>query len=64
MAVGEIRLSIEGISREDTLKYQEILHALVISGGLNVRAGSTTIHFDNQGIFQGIQVNYWPFKRR
>lgn len=64
MSVGKIELQIEGITKEETLKYQEILHALIMTGGLNIKAGKTSIHFDNDGIFQGIEINFWPFKRR
>lgn len=62
--LGEIKLQIEGVSQIELLKYQEILHALIGSGGLQIKAGKTCIHFDNNGVFQGIQIDFWPYKRK
>lgn len=60
-----IRLEIEGFDREEIDRYREILYALIKSGGLTgVKAGKTIIHFDPEGIFQGIQLDYWPYKVR
>lgn len=60
-----IELKIEGIDQETTLKYQEILHALIACGGLSgVKNGKTIIHFDQDGIFKGIELDYWPWRRR
>ena len=65
MEIGQIELRIQGISSEDTLKYQEILVALISCGGLSgVKGGKTIIHFDADGIFQGIELDYWPWRRR
>ena len=42
-----------------------IFAALVASGGLTgVRGGQTIIHFDAAGDFQGVQLSYWPFRKR
>ena len=50
---------------KDVLKIQQIMSALVTSGGLKgVRGGKTIIHFDAQGDFQGIQLDYWPWRKR
>ena len=60
-----IELQIKGLTKEETLRYQEILHALIQCGGLSgVKGGRTIIHFDGEGIFQGIELDYWPFRRR
>ena len=65
MEISQIQLRIEGISEEDTLRYQEILLALVASGGLSgVKNGRTIIHFDPEGVFAGIELQYWPWRRR
>ena len=65
MNVGKIELKIESISEEETLKFQEILVALIASGGLSgVKGGKTIIHFDADGVFQGIELDYWPWRRR
>ena len=60
-----IELHIEGNTQEETEKYLEIFEALLKSGGLSgVKGGQTIIHFDGEGKFQGIQLSYWPFRRR
>lgn len=62
---GKIELNIEGIDPETLEKYREIMHALVVSGGLSgVKGGQTIIHFDGQGQFQGVQLSYWPWRKR
>jgi hypothetical protein len=65
MEKGKIQLNIEGIDEVDTLRYQEILVALIACGGLSgVKGGRTIIHFDQEGVFQGIELDYWPWRRR
>ena len=65
MNVSNIQLKIENLSEEETLKYQEILLALISCGGLGgMKGGKTIIHFDKDGIFQGIELDYWPWRRR
>ena len=60
-----ISLKIEGYTEEEIEKYKEILYALVRSGGLSgVRGGQTIIHFDGDSNFQGIQLSYWPWRKR
>ena len=61
-----IQLTIDReMSEEEIRKAQEILLALVSCGGLSgVKGGRTIIHFDGQGIFQGIELDYWPWRRR
>ncbi len=42
-----------------------IFEALISSGGLTgVKGGSSIIHFDAEGRFMGVQLNYWPFRKR
>lgn len=65
MSMGRIELSIENISKEETLRYQEILVALISSGALTLKGGGKAVlHFDHEGIFQGVQLDYWAFRRR
>lgn len=53
------------IDDKDLLKFQQIMTALITSGGLTgVKGGKTIIHFDAQGDFQGVQLDYWPYRRR
>ena len=64
MSIGTIKLDIADISQEDTIKYQEILAALVASGVLGLKGGKATLHFDGGGQFMGIEVNFWSFRRK
>ena len=61
----KIQLYIEGTTEEDINRYREILEALIKSGGLTgVKGGQTIIHFDAIGNFMGVQLSYWPWRRR
>ena len=43
----------------------DIMVALIACGGLTgVKSGKTIINFDHEGIFQNIQLDYVPWKRR
>ena len=60
-----LELSIEGMTDEELERYREIVIALIQSGGLSgVKAGKTIIHFDAEGLFQGVELDYWPWRRR
>ena len=59
-----IELKIEGITREQTTIYQEIISVLISSGALNLKNGKAILHFDSEGTFQGVELDYWAFKRR
>ena len=61
----ELRLDIQDHDIEQVKRFQEIFLALLASGGLSgVRGGKTIIHFDADGVFQGIELDYWPWRRR
>ena len=46
-------------------RYVEIFTILIEKGALDgVRGGSTIIHFDGDGVFQGIELDYWPYRKR
>ena len=45
-------------------KYQEIIIALISSGAFDLRNGKAILHFDNESTFQGVQLDYWAFKRK
>ena len=64
MSTGTIQLKVDNVTQEQTLAYQEILSALVASGALNLKNGKAILHFDSEGMFQGVQLDYWAFKRR
>ena len=61
-----IQLDIDReLTRYEIKNYQEILVALISCGGLSgVKGGKTILHFDGTGIFQGIELDYWPWRRR
>ena len=53
------------VTKERLDKFREIFEALIVSGGLSgVRSGQTIIHFDHEGVFQGIELSYWPWRKR
>jgi len=57
--------NIESIEQADVLQMQQIVEALITTGGLTgVRGGQTIIHFDAQGIFQKVELKYFPWVRR
>lgn len=65
----EIKLDIRNLENfnpsRDFARYEEIFAALIQSGGLDgVKGGKTVIHFDGEGVFMGVQLDYWPYKRR
>lgn len=57
--------NVGDLSPEKLEKIREIFTALVSSGGLTgVKGGKTILHFDAEGMFQGIELDYWPWRRR
>ena len=53
------------LEKEQVDNIQEIVTALITSGGLTgVKGGKTIIHFDGDAKFMGVQLDYWPFRRR
>ncbi len=59
------KIVIEGIEAEYVSRYTEIFGALIKSGGLTgVKGGKTILHFDADGIFMGVELSYWPWRKR
>ena len=57
--------NVGDFTNEKQKRIEEIFTALIISGGLTgVRGGQTIIHFDADGRFQGVQLSYWPWRRK
>jgi hypothetical protein len=57
--------NIGTLTPEKIRSFEEIFSALITSGGLTgVRGGKTVIHFDAEGIFQAVQLDYMPWRRR
>ena len=55
----------ENLGDFDKQKIEEIFSALLSSGGLTgVKGGQTIIHFDGDGVFQKIELKYFPWMRR
>ena len=58
-------LKIQGVDVEETLRYIEILNALLAVGALSgVKNGAAIVHFDEYGTFRGIELHYWPWRKR
>jgi hypothetical protein len=67
----EIKLNITNtenltnMSTSDLAEMKQILEALVATGGLTgVKGGQTIIHFDGDGVFQKIELKYFPWVRK
>lgn len=59
-----IELKVEGVSQDQLERYKEIFSILIEKGCLDgVKGGSVELHFDAQGIFQGPQFHYFPWRR-
>ena len=57
--------NIEGLTDQQVTHIEEVMNALISSGGLTgVRGGQTIIHFDRKGEFQKIEFRYFPWVRR
>lgn len=53
------------LSQEELAKLQEMCAALISSGGLTgVKQGRTILHFDTSGDFMGVELQYWPWRKR
>ena len=61
----KIEIKIEGATQEQMQKYTEILTVLISKGALDgVKGGKTILHFDGEGNFMGVQLDYMPWRRR
>ena len=61
----QVKLEITSASKEEVERFTEIFQALLKSGGLSgVKNGRTILHFDFEGVFQGVELNYWPWRKR
>jgi hypothetical protein len=59
-----IEIDVPDKGETNAFKYQEIITALIGSGGLDLKNGKTVLHFDAEGTFQGVQLDYWAFRRK
>ena len=63
----EIKLPVENFYATDErlAKYIEIFTILIEKGALDgIKGGSAIIHFDSNGTFVGVELDYWPWRRR
>ena len=57
--------NIGNLSPEQVKNIEEIVTALITSGALTgVRGGKSILHFDADGLFQGVELAYFPWRRR
>ena len=62
---GTIVIELKDTNENEITRFEEIFRALIDCGGLTgVKGGSTTIHFDGQGEFQGVEFKYFPWRKR
>ncbi len=53
------------LSPEQLKGIEEMVSALISSGGVTgVKQGRTILHFDSEGTFQGVELQYWPWRKR
>lgn len=61
----KIQISIEGATKEQLEKYTEIFTVLLAKGALDgVKGGKAILHFDADSQFMGVELDYWPWRRR
>ena len=65
MDINKIELRIQDVDEESHARYREILCALLTCWGLDgVKSGKTIIHFNGEGNFMGISLDYMPWRKR
>lgn len=61
----KIQIKVEDATEEQIQKYEEIFAVLLEKGALDgIRGGSAILHFDSNCTFQGVELNYWPWRRK
>lgn len=57
--------NVGGVTSEKIHHFEEIFEALIETGGLTgVKGGQTIIHFDPDGVFKAIQLDYYPWRKK
>ena len=57
--------NLESLKSSDLKQMEDIVEALIVTGGLTgVKGGQTIIHFDGEGVFQKVELKYFPWVRR
>ena len=61
----KIDLQVAGATNDQIEKYKQIFSVLIEKGALDgVRGGQAIIHFDAETNFMGVQLSYWPWKKK
>ena len=61
----KIDLQVAGATVEQIEKYKQIFSVLIEKGALDgVKGGQAIIHFDAETNFMGVQLSYWPWKKK
>ncbi len=64
MGRGTITIEVDPITPEMTERLRQIFLTLIGSGGLNVRSGQTTMHFDHEGVLQLVETHEKKWLRK
>lgn len=57
--------NVGDLTPEKQARIVEIFEALIVSGALTgVKAGRSILHFDDEGVFRGVELSYFPWRRR
>ena len=50
---------------KDFDEFAKIFELLINKGALTgIKGGKAMLHFDGDGIFRGLELDYWPWKKR
>lgn len=61
----EIQVAVQSEDKQEVDRIKEIFTALLSSGALTgIKNGKAILYFDSLGIFQGVELDYWVWKRR
>lgn len=57
--------NIVDLDEKELKQIADIVEILVTKGCLTrIRGGSANIHFNGEGEFMGVQLDYWPWRKR
>lgn len=57
--------NIGDLTQQDIREFTDIFEILIEKGALTgVRGGCSKLHFDGEGNFMGVELDYWPYKRK
>ena len=61
----EIKIQSDELTPAQIEKYLLIFNLLIEKGALDgVKGGKAILHFDSEAQFMGVELNYWPYRRR